>query len=312
MGDEDDGGVEGGEVALEPLERGDVEVVGGLVEQQQVGIARQRPRERGAGQLAAGEAVQLPVELLVPEAKPVQGRDRLCPPVPTACVLEARLGDGIASKHTLFRSLRHLCLEVAQALLERDQVGAARQHVVPERQPVLARRALVVEGDPGALLEDEVAAVDRALAGEHPQQRGLAGPVAPGERHAVAALELEGNAAEQGSPRHVLVQRRCDHDRHGANCHLRRTRVTRAPAPWACGPTVSGRYRRGGPTHSWDAARSRSWPGVSTGWCRWRSSCAAGAEPRCGGGQDAGAGGCTGSIAVLRRRATRRSRGMAA
>ena len=118
-----------------------------------------------------------------------------------------------------------------------------------------ASLARALAGVPGLLLLDEptnhldisslewlegyltsLDAADQALAGEHPQQRGLAGPVASGERHPVAALELEGHAAEQVSPRHVLVQRRCDHDRHGANCHARRTHVTRAPARSACGP----------------------------------------------------------------------------
>ena len=55
MRDEHDRGVERDQVLLEPLERRDVEMVGRLVEQQQVGVAGERPGERGAGQLAAGE-----------------------------------------------------------------------------------------------------------------------------------------------------------------------------------------------------------------------------------------------------------------
>ena len=43
MGDEDDGRVEVDQVALEPLERGDVEVVRGLVKEQQVGAGGERP-----------------------------------------------------------------------------------------------------------------------------------------------------------------------------------------------------------------------------------------------------------------------------
>ena len=50
------------EIALEPLQRGDVEVVGGLVEQQQVRVPGQRARQRRAGELAAGEALEGPVE----------------------------------------------------------------------------------------------------------------------------------------------------------------------------------------------------------------------------------------------------------
>ena len=74
VGHEHDRGVERLQVRLQPLERGDVEVVGRLVEQQQVGIAGQRPRQRGAGQLAAGERLQRAVEVLVAEAEPVQRR----------------------------------------------------------------------------------------------------------------------------------------------------------------------------------------------------------------------------------------------
>ena len=63
MGDEDDGGVDRGQLALEPLEALDVEVVRRLVEQQQVGVARERATERGARQLAARERLELPVEV---------------------------------------------------------------------------------------------------------------------------------------------------------------------------------------------------------------------------------------------------------
>ena len=48
-----------------------------------------------------------------------------------------------------------------------------------------------------ALREAQFAGVDRLLAGEHPQQRGLARPVAPGDGHALARLELERDAAQQ-------------------------------------------------------------------------------------------------------------------
>ena len=55
---EHDGGVERLQVALEPLQRLDVEVVGRLVEEQQVGVAGQRAGQRGARQLAAGEGLR--------------------------------------------------------------------------------------------------------------------------------------------------------------------------------------------------------------------------------------------------------------
>ena len=58
MRDEDDARVERRELVLEPLEARDVEVVRRLVEEQQVGVAAERARERRARQLAAGERVE--------------------------------------------------------------------------------------------------------------------------------------------------------------------------------------------------------------------------------------------------------------
>ena len=63
MGDEHDRRVERHQVLLEPLQRLDVEMVGRLVQKQQVRIARQRPSERGARQLPAGERAQRAVQI---------------------------------------------------------------------------------------------------------------------------------------------------------------------------------------------------------------------------------------------------------
>ena len=71
MRDEHDRGVEAGQRLLEPLERLDVEVVGGLVEQQQVGLGGERARERRARQLAAGERRERAVEVVVDETQAV-------------------------------------------------------------------------------------------------------------------------------------------------------------------------------------------------------------------------------------------------
>ena len=99
VGDEHDRGVERDQVGLQPLERLDVEVVGRLVEQQQIGVPGQRPAERGAGQLAAGEGVQRAVEVgVVAEAEAVQGRQRPLAPVVAAGVLEPGLGVGSSDR----------------------------------------------------------------------------------------------------------------------------------------------------------------------------------------------------------------------
>ena len=146
---------------------------------------------------------------------PCSGPERTVAPVPATRVLQPALGARVAVEQgAVVGALRHLALEPAQVLLERHQVAAPGQHVVAQGQAALARRALVVERHARALLEDQLAAVDAGLAGDHPQQRRLARSVPARERHAVAALQLEGDAAEQRGARHVLVESACDHHRH--------------------------------------------------------------------------------------------------
>ena len=55
VADDDDRRAAAGEIALEPFDGGKIEMVGRLVEQQDVGIGREHARERGAPRLAAGE-----------------------------------------------------------------------------------------------------------------------------------------------------------------------------------------------------------------------------------------------------------------
>ncbi len=88
--------------------------------------------------------------------------------------------------------------------LERELGGAAGQEILAQRERALARRALVVQRDTGVLCERELATVDLCLAGEHPQQRRLAGAVAPGNRQPLAPLELERDAAQQRRSGDVL------------------------------------------------------------------------------------------------------------
>ena len=215
MGDEHDGRVELDERLLEPLERLDVEVVRRLVEQQQVGVAGERARQRRARQLAAGERLELAVEVgLVLEAEAAHHRRRAVSPGPAARVLEPRLGARVAVERRLV-AVGHLLREARQALLDRDELRTPAEDVVAQRQIAVARGALVVQRDLDALLKAQLAAVDRRLAREHPQQRRLAGAVAPGDRQPVAALELERHAAQQRVADHVLAEVGGDEDGHG-------------------------------------------------------------------------------------------------
>ena len=97
-----------------------------------------------------------------------------------------------------------------QALSEGDAMGREGDYT---SENIL--RALVVQHDARALRQRELPAVDRLVAGEHAQQGRLAGAVAPRDRQAIAALELERNPTQERLPSHVLVQVGCDENGHG-------------------------------------------------------------------------------------------------
>ena len=126
MGHEDDRGVELEQRLLEPLERLDVEVVGGLVEQQQVGLGGERTGQRAARELAAGERLQRAVEVVVGEAEAVDHRARALAPAVAADRLEARLHAGVAV-HRLLVALGHRVLEALQLGLELERLARSRR-----------------------------------------------------------------------------------------------------------------------------------------------------------------------------------------
>ena len=216
VSDEDDGRVEVAEVSLQPLQRRYVEVVGRLVEQQQVRPRGEGAGQRRAGQLAAGEGREPPVGVGLLEAESGEdGEDAVAPAI-AAAVVEELLGGRVCAHRLLAGTTgRHLLLKPGQLGLGLEHLGAAGEDVLAQRGPGFARRALVVQGDAGALLQDEAARVGRQLSGEHPQQRRLAGAVAPREGHPLARLELEGDVGEEQLAAEVHVQGCRGHDRHG-------------------------------------------------------------------------------------------------
>ena len=216
MRDDEDARVQRLQLALEPFEAGDVEVVRRLVEKEQVRVAAERACEGGACQLAAGEGVEQPVEVVVGEAEAAHdGRRPVAPGVP-ASVLEPGLRLRVAAQRRLgVVARRHRVLEPAELVLDGDQVGCARQHVLAQHQPALKRRALVVQRDARPFLERELAAVHGRLTGEHAKQRRLARAVRSGQRETVAPLHLEGDAVEEDVAGELLPEIRCDHDSHG-------------------------------------------------------------------------------------------------
>ena len=181
-------------------------MVGGLVEQQHIGIGGQGASQRGTRELTAGEGVQATFEVGLGEAQAARHDGRAIAPQIAAVGLQARLGTGVAVKQGIIAgALAHLLLKLASCCSTASSSTHPDKHIVAQRHPPLARRTLVVQGDAHALGHAQLALVDPLLAGDHAQQGRLAGAVAPGDRESFATLQLEGHAAEQGLAGHVLA-----------------------------------------------------------------------------------------------------------
>jgi hypothetical protein len=172
-------------------------VVGGLVEQQDVRLRDQRPRERGPRQLAAREARQGPGQVLLGD--PEAAQDALQPRAPgiSAGALQARLCLFVGRQHGRPRvAAGHPGLQRGQLLLGAARVPEALGDVLLEGQVRPERRALVVEGDAGSTGQADAAGVRRELPGEDAQQGRLALAVAPHDGQALAGIEPEADPGE--------------------------------------------------------------------------------------------------------------------
>ena len=151
------------EEALEPDRALEVEVVGRLVEQQHVGPREQHRRQRhphppAAGEVGAGALLRRGVEAEAAEdrGRPRLGRMRLDVGEP-----RLDLGDPVGVRRLLRLGEQRRPLDVG------------RQHRVDEAVPG-RRRFLRDAADPRPLRNLDLAGVERQLAADQPEQRGLA------------------------------------------------------------------------------------------------------------------------------------------
>ena len=122
-----EGAVTAHECLLEPLQGGDVKVVGGLVEQQQVRIGHQQPGQGRTRLLAAGEARGRAFPVSGLEAEPGEGRLDVLVEVVAVAGLEAGAQLCVGLRLDTFGAEP---LQTRQLLLHRLQLGRARAHGV--------------------------------------------------------------------------------------------------------------------------------------------------------------------------------------
>jgi hypothetical protein len=213
--DDDDARVEPRQLALQPLDAVDVEMIRRLVEEEKVWVAGERSGERGPRELPAREGLEPSVEIAVREAETAHRGARPVSPGITARVLEASLGAAVGAQCIgAMVAGGHRGLEAAQLFFEDDEIAGSAEDVLPKCEPALEWWALVVKRDACALLEGELAAVQRDLPGEDSEQRRLAGSVWPREREPVPAFDLEADAVEEDVAGDLLAQARGDDHGH--------------------------------------------------------------------------------------------------
>ena len=173
-----------------------VEVVGGLVEHEQVAARQQDPGQLQPSALAAGERADLPEQGLLVEAEPgcdpLRRRLQLVAAAQPEPLLQvAEVADGVHVGGV------HLVVQAGHVVPDSGQV-AGRQQVVVGQQvgDVVARRRLLRQ--PGELFgQPHHARGGAELTGQRAQQGRLAGPVGTDQRHLLARRDLERGVVEQ-------------------------------------------------------------------------------------------------------------------
>ncbi len=188
MADHHDRAGEALQPGLQPDQGVQVQVVGGFVEQQQVGRAHQRAGELQAHAPAAGEAVDRRLHLLGLEAQAHQQGLRAGAGVEAADLadLHVRVGHRVAVLGGLGGGQLALCLHQREVAFEHEVGGriVGLGHVLRDLAQAPARGNL------------EVARVGLQPSGQQREQAGLAGAVAPDQAHLLARVHVDVDAVE--------------------------------------------------------------------------------------------------------------------
>ena len=210
MGDRDDGARVLLQVLLQPLHALRVQVVGGLVEQQQVRLGQQQPAQRDPALLPAGQAGDLGVGRRA--AQRVHGLLDLAVQVPGVLVVQLLLQVAHLLEQFVGIVGRHLLGDLVVLLEELLGLGHAVLDVAQHRLG-LVKLGLLVEQADGEARHQAGIAVGRLLhPRHHPEQGRLAGTVRAHDADLRAGQERQRDVVEND-----LVAVRLAHGTHLIN-----------------------------------------------------------------------------------------------
>ena len=195
---EDQGAREFEQPLLEPIERGEVEVVRRLVEQQEVGTLKQGAGERGARFLAAREVARGFCEIRLGEADSGQGGANGGLDLVAATGRESVQEVVVAVEVLLCGARGEASLkfpQLALGLLERRE---RRLHGLEQRPGALQPRRLRQVTDARPADEANGPGRRRLVPGQEPKERRLSHAVVADQRDAISGSDLRGERGEQG------------------------------------------------------------------------------------------------------------------
>ena len=191
MRDGDDGARVLREVLLQPVHRLGVEVVGGLVEEEQVRGLDQQLAERDTALLAAGEVVDGPVAGRA--AQGVHGLLQLGVEVPGVGVVQVLLELAHLVHERVGVVGRHELGDLVEALELAHDLGGAVLDVLQDGLGLVELRLLHEDADAETGRQERVT-VGRLLKARHDlQHRGLTGTVGPDDTDLRAGQEVQGD-----------------------------------------------------------------------------------------------------------------------
>ena len=201
------------QVLLEPVPRVEIEVVGRLVEEEQVGLRQQQLREGDAHLPAARECRRRLVVVGRAEPEPLQHRVDLQVDRVAVVQPEAILQVAVAVQHHLVLAFGHG--RVGQALLDRLHLPAHIQQPLEgegrflvQRVPLVRQPVLGQIAHPQAGRCDDGAGIGLIEVREDAEQRRLARAVRPAEPHRFAVRHLPGHVLEEDPGSERLGDRR--------------------------------------------------------------------------------------------------------
>ncbi len=198
VADEQHGAGEVLELLFEPQHRVDVEVVGGLVEHQHVGLLEQQPGEGGPHLPTTRHLGEGPVHVGSGEPEAAEDASGLGLELVAAELFVAALQLAIRGEGGLV-AVAELRFEGLEFVLDLEHLTGAPHHLVEDRTLPGVEQFLGQVADDGALLSRHRPLVGLAEADDDLEQRRLAHAVAAHQRDPTTVLQLEAHTRVEGA-----------------------------------------------------------------------------------------------------------------